>query len=139
MVLQFFWKGISFSKKSISKLKYWNRSNFPWLSHKDMLIFQTDGFWKSLVPFFRRIYALSVDFKMKPPRKCVSSVPCEYRYIKGISKFSCRKENVDKNILKTLRITAENHATYADNMFTSYESNTSESNIRRIEAPSYPA
>ena len=85
-----------------------------------MLIFQTDGFWKSLVPFFRRIYALSVDFK-------------------GISKFSCRKENVDKNILKTLRITAENHATYADNVFTSYESNTSESNIRRIEAPSYPA
>ena len=28
-------------------------------------------FWKSLVPFLRRIYALSVGFKLKPLRKSV--------------------------------------------------------------------
>ena len=31
-------------------------------------------FWKSLVPFFRRIYALPVGFKIKPLRKAFSSV-----------------------------------------------------------------
>ena len=31
-------------------------------------------FWKSLEPFFRRTYALSVGFKMKSVRKSVSCV-----------------------------------------------------------------
>ena len=58
--------------------------------------------------------------------------------IKTISEFSCKKETVDKNILKTGTM-AENHATYKDNEYTSHESNTSKSNIHRKEAGSYPA
>ena len=36
------WKRFSFSRKSVSKLKYWNRSKFPRLSHKNMLISQME-------------------------------------------------------------------------------------------------
>ena len=46
--------------------------NCRWLSHKNMPISQNGGlFWKSLVPFFKRIHAFSVPFKMKPLRKSI--------------------------------------------------------------------
>ena len=41
------------------------------LSNKNMRISQTEGYLNSLVPFFRRTYALAVAFKMKPLRKSV--------------------------------------------------------------------
>ena len=50
-------------------LKYWKRSKFPVIvtwKHADL---SNEGlFWKPLVLFFRRIYALPVGFKMKPLR-----------------------------------------------------------------------
>ena len=67
-----FSKRFSFSRKSISKLKYWKRSKFPLtvtLKHADPS--NAGLFGKSLVPFIRRTYPLSVGFKMKPLRKNV--------------------------------------------------------------------
>ena len=52
-----FWKMFSFSRKFVSKLKYWKCSKFPLiatLKHADL---SNEGlFWKPLVLFFRWIY-----------------------------------------------------------------------------------
>ena len=75
-----------FSIKSFSKLKHWNCSTFPlFITKKHVDLFNGGLFWKSLVPFLRRIYVLSVGFKMKPLGKSV------FRCLdKNQSKF-CRK------------------------------------------------
>ena len=66
------WKSFSFSRKSVSELKYWNCSKFSvtvTLKHADL---SNEGlFWKSPVLFFRIIYGLSASFKMKLLRKSV--------------------------------------------------------------------
>ena len=67
-----FWIRFSFSRKSTSKLKYSKRSKFLLIVRYKRADLSNGGlFWKSLVPFFRTIYALSVCFKMKPLRKSV--------------------------------------------------------------------
>ena len=67
-----FWKRFSFSRKSVSKLKCWNRSKFSLIIIKKHADLSDWGlFWKSLVSFFRTTYVLSVGFKMKPLRKSV--------------------------------------------------------------------
>ena len=53
-----FRKRYSFSLKSVSKLKYWNRSKFPDFHMKHADLANGALFWKSLVPFFRRVHAL---------------------------------------------------------------------------------
>ena len=59
----------SFSKKYVSKLKYRKRSKLP---HVDL---SNEGlFWKSLVPFCSRTYALSVALKWNLLEKAFSSV-----------------------------------------------------------------
>ena len=80
-----FWKRFLFSRKSFSKFKYWKPLKFSVIAtwkHAD----PPNGglFWKSLVPFFTRTYALSVGFKMKPLRKRFSSVK------KNQPKFCCK-------------------------------------------------
>ena len=67
-----FCKRILFSRKFVSKLKYWKRLKLSLIvteKHADL----SNGrlFWKSLVPFFRRTNALSIGFKMKTLTKCV--------------------------------------------------------------------
>ena len=67
-----FWKRFSFSRKFVSNLKYWKRlklSMTATLKHADL----SNGglFRKSLVPIFRRTYALFVGFKMRTLRKSV--------------------------------------------------------------------
>ena len=65
-----FWKKFPFSRKSVSKLNYWKRLNFSLIVTKKHGNLSNGGlFWKSLVPFFRKTYALSLGFKMKPLRK----------------------------------------------------------------------
>ena len=59
-----FSKKFPFFRKFLSKLKYWKRLKLSLIvtwKHADL----SNGglFWKSLVPFFRRTYALSVGFK----------------------------------------------------------------------------
>ena len=59
-----FWKRFSFSTKSVSKLKYWKHSKFSVINtykHADLL--NGGLFWKSLVAFFRRTYALLLALK----------------------------------------------------------------------------
>ena len=64
--LWFLRKSLSFSRKFVSNLKYWKRLKLPLTLTWNMPISQTESYFeKSLVPFFRRIYAYSVDFKMK--------------------------------------------------------------------------
>ena len=75
MLLQFFGKGLrkcgfrKFQSQSIE-----NVQNSQWLSHKNILIFQTEGYFKN--PWYgllAKTYALSVGFKMKPLKwKCFS-------------------------------------------------------------------
>ena len=63
-------KKLLFSRKSVSKLNYWKRLKFSLIVTKKHANLSNRGlFWKSLVPFFRRTYALSLGFKMKPLRK----------------------------------------------------------------------
>ena len=65
-VLQFFEKRFSFSRKLVSRLMYRKHSIFPLIViWKHAALLNGRLFWKSLVPFFRRTYGLSVDFKMK--------------------------------------------------------------------------
>ena len=65
-------KKVCVFQKILSRLKYWKSSKFPvtvtW-KHTDL----SNGglFWKSLALIFRKTYALSVGFKMKPVRKSV--------------------------------------------------------------------
>ena len=70
----FYWKTVLqlFENFRFAKLKYWKRSNISTDCHiKTCRSLRSDGglFWKSLVAFFRRTYALSVGFKMKHLRK----------------------------------------------------------------------
>ena len=68
----FFFKRFLFPRISVSKLKYWKRSKIPLiLTWKQSDLSNGGLFWKSLVPLFRRTYALSVGFKMEPLRKNV--------------------------------------------------------------------
>ena len=59
-----------FSWKYVSQLRYWKRSKFPLIvaqKHADHL---NEGLlWKSVVPLFRRTYALSVRFKNETSKK----------------------------------------------------------------------
>ena len=59
-----FLKNVFILRKFVSKLKYWKRSKFPVVEKNADL---SDGglFWKSLAPFFRRTYALSIGYKQK--------------------------------------------------------------------------
>ena len=69
------WKRFSFSRKIVSKLKYWKRLKFSLIftwKHADL--WNGGLFWKSLVSFFRRTYTLSVGFKIKTPKKTFSNV-----------------------------------------------------------------
>ena len=67
-----FWKRFSFSENRFQILSIKIVQNFHWLSHKNMPISQTEGYFQNpLYHFFRSIYALSVGFKMKPLRKSV--------------------------------------------------------------------
>ena len=72
-VLQFFEKGFLFLEKSVSKLKYWKTFKISILFHIKTCQSLSNRclFWKSLVPFFRRAYTLSVGFKMKSLRKSI--------------------------------------------------------------------
>ena len=45
-----FWKFLFF-RKFVSKLKHWKPSNFYWLSHKNLPISQTKGYFKN--PYYR--------------------------------------------------------------------------------------
>ena len=68
--LWFLRKSLSFSRKFVSNLKYWKRLKLPLTVTWNMPISQTESYFeKSLVPFFRRIYAYSVGFKMKTLKK----------------------------------------------------------------------
>ena len=59
-----FWKKFSFSRKFVSKVKYWKRLKLSLIVKEKHTDLSNEGlFWKSVVPFFRRTYALSVDFK----------------------------------------------------------------------------
>ena len=70
-----FWKRLLFFRKSVSKLKHWKSSQFPPTVTQEHADLSSVGlFWKSLVPFFRRTYALSAGFKTKLLRKAFSSV-----------------------------------------------------------------
>ena len=70
MVLWKFLNRFSYFIKPVSKLKYWKCSKFSVIVTKKQADLWNGGlFWKSLVPFSRRTYALSVAFKMKSLRK----------------------------------------------------------------------
>ena len=65
----------SFCRKFVSKLKYWKRSKFSLIvTEKHAHLSKGVLFWKFLVPFFRKTYALFVSFKKKTLIKRVSSV-----------------------------------------------------------------
>ena len=69
-VLQFFEKVLRFWENLFQSWSIENVQNFQWLRHTNMPISQTEGlFKKSLVPFIRRTYTLSLGLKMKPLRK----------------------------------------------------------------------
>ena len=62
----------SFFRKFVSKLKYWKCLKLSLIFTQKYAVLSNGGvFWKSLLQFFRRIYALSVGFKMKTVRKSV--------------------------------------------------------------------
>ena len=88
----FFWERFSFFRKSVSKLKYWNLSKFPLIVTWHHANLSKGGlFWKSLVPFFRRIYAPSDGFKMKRLRKAFSSINTKIGVkTKNQPKFCCQ-------------------------------------------------
>ena len=62
--LQFFEKGFQFPENLFQSQSIENIWNFHWLSHKNMPISQTEG-------YFENPYVLSVGFKMKTLRKSV--------------------------------------------------------------------
>ena len=67
-----FWKKFLFSRKFVSKLKYWKRLKLSLIAtHKHAYLSNGGLFWKSLASFSRRTYALSIGFKMKILRKSV--------------------------------------------------------------------
>ena len=67
-----FWERFLSSRKFVSKLKYWKRLKLSLIvTWKPADLSNRGIFWKSLVRFFRRTYALSVGFKMKTLRKSV--------------------------------------------------------------------
>ena len=59
-----FFKKVFVSQKICFKVTALKMFKFSKLSHKNIPISQMEGlFWKSLVPFCRRTYALSINFK----------------------------------------------------------------------------
>ena len=70
-----FWKRFSFSRKSGSKLKYWKRSKFHWLSHKNMPISQTEGYLENpLYRFLEERMLFLLALKLNLYEKAFSSV-----------------------------------------------------------------
>ena len=70
-----FLKKVFVFQKVCFRVKYRIHSKFPLIvtsKHADLS--NGELFWKSVVPFFRRIYALPVDFKMKPKENAFFSV-----------------------------------------------------------------
>ena len=65
-----FWR-FSIFRKIISKLRHWERSKFPRLSLKTMPILKRRAIFQIPSIVFRRTYAFSVGFKMKPLSKSV--------------------------------------------------------------------
>ena len=62
-----FLKKILVFQKICFKVQLLKISKFPEIVTENHADLSNEGlFWKSLAPFFRRIYALSVDFKIKP-------------------------------------------------------------------------
>ena len=73
MVLQFFKKDFHFPENLFQSIE--NVSKFQLIvTQKDVYLSNGGLFWKSLVPFLRRTYPLSVGYNMKPIRKAFSSV-----------------------------------------------------------------
>ena len=73
--LQFFEKGFRFPEKLFQSSSIENVQNFPWLSHRNMAISQTEcASLKIPTTIFRSTCALSVGFKMKPLKKKYFSV-----------------------------------------------------------------
>ena len=67
-----FSKMFSFFKKFVLKFRCWKRSKFSLIVTSKHANLSNGGLiWKSLESFFRRNYALFVDFKMKPIRETV--------------------------------------------------------------------
>ena len=70
MALQVFEKYLRFLENLFQSESIEIVQNFQWLSHKSMPISQMEGYFKN--PYFKRTYAFSVGFKMKPLRKIIS-------------------------------------------------------------------
>ena len=69
-VFQFFEKGFRFPENLFQKLNYRKRSKFPQIVTQKHADISNGGiFLKSLVQFFRKTYAISAAFKMKPQKR----------------------------------------------------------------------
>ena len=84
------WKGFSFFRKFISKFKYWklkfeNKIKVFKISRDCHIKIGQSLKRKYLVPIFKRIYAVTVGFKMKPPGKSIFLC-----YDKNQLKFCCK-------------------------------------------------
>ena len=99
-----FSKRFSFSKKFISKLKYWNVQNFQWQSHENMPVSRTEGYYENPLHYFLEgpmIIELALKWNLQ--EKAFSSVKTKSNAYFSV-KFGAKRSN-HSFLLSTWRIT----------------------------------